>query len=70
MLKSIDPLLYLRDNIQQNKFNPQQPLLDIKYISYANSCSTPIFIDSYLQGSFLENLNNQFLQQFRILYHQ
>ena len=45
------------NNIQQNKFNPQQPLLDIKYISYANSCSTPIFIDSYLQGSFLENLN-------------
>ena len=45
------------NNIHQNKFNPQQPLLDIKYISYANSCSTPIFIDSYLQGSFLENLN-------------
>ena len=45
------------NNIQQSKFNPQQPLLDIKYISYANSCSTPIFIDSYLQGSFLENLN-------------
>ncbi len=34
------------NNIHQNKFNPQQPLLDIKYISYANSCSTPIFIDS------------------------